>query len=153
MSKATLRLVHVELDTANAYVGELHRHHKPVTGHRFSIGAVDTLTDMLVGVAIVGRPVARMTDQRHTVEVLRLCTDGSKNACSFLYGAASRAAQALGYIRIQTFILESEPGTSLKATGWTRGHTTAGGDGWQSRPGRKTDQPTEPKVIWYKDFL
>jgi len=153
MKLPALKLVHVELDTANAFVTDLHRHHKRVTGHRFSIGAVDTLTDLLVGVAIVGRPVARMTDQKYTVEVIRLCTDGTKNACSFLYGAASRAAQALGYIRIQTFILESESGVSLKATGWSKGHTTAGGDGWQSRPGRKTDQPTEPKVLWYKDFI
>jgi hypothetical protein len=147
-----LKLVHVELNTANDYVAALHRHHRPVTGHRFSIGAVDPLTDMLVGVAIIGRPVARMTDQKYTVEVLRLCTNGAKNACSFLYSAAARAAQALGYQRIQTFILESEPGISLKATGWTKGHTTAGGDGWQSRPNRKTDQPIEPKVFWYKDL-
>lgn len=145
-----MRLLHLELSAANAFIEQLHRHHKPAVGHRFSIGAEKDFS--LVGVAIVGRPVARMTDQYNIVEVVRLCTDGTSNACSFLYSAAARAAQALGYKRIQTFILASEPGTSLKATGWKQGHTTAGGDGWQSRKGRRTDQPTDPKVLWYRDL-
>ena len=75
---------HIELKDANAFVAKHHRHHKPVTGHRFSIAAYDG--DKLCGVAIVGRPVARNIDQQNTVEVLRLCTDGTRNACSFLYG-------------------------------------------------------------------
>jgi hypothetical protein len=145
-----MKLVHLELSDANAFVAKLHRHHKPAVGHRFSVGLEYEGT--LRGCAIVGRPVARMTDQRNTVEVVRLCTDGTPNACSFLYSAAARAAQALGYKKIQTFILVSEPGTSLKATGWKQGHTTAGGEGWQSRPGRRTDQPTDPKVLWYREF-
>jgi hypothetical protein len=145
-----MEVMHLELPEANDFVARLHRHHKPAVGHRFSVGCMHEFT--LVGVAICGRPVARMTDQKNIVEVVRLCTDGTPNVCSFLYSAAARAAQALGYRRIQTFILESEPGTSLKATGWKRGHTTAGGDGWQSRQGRRTDQPTDPKVLWYRDF-
>lgn len=146
-----LRLLHVELDTANAFVAQHHRHHKPVVGHRFSLGAEDRLGS-LVGVAIVGRPVARAVDQFNVVEVLRLCTDGTRNTCSFLYSASARAAKALGYKRIQTYILESESGLSLKATGWVKGYTTAGGAGWLNRPGRRSDQPTERKVIWYKDL-
>lgn len=145
-----MEIIHVELSEANAFVTEKHRHHKPTAGHRFSLGAWHEFD--VVGVAIVGRPVARNTDQRNIVEVLRLCTDGTPNACSFLYSACARAAKALGYRRIQTFILKSESGISLKATGWKQGHTTAGGDGWQSRAGRRTDQPTEPKVLWYKDL-
>lgn len=145
-----MKVVHVELGEANDYVALHHRHHRPVVGHRFSIGA--KRKTCLVGVAIIGRPVARRTDQRSIVEVTRLCTDGSKNVCSFLYAASARAASALGYARIQTFILASEPGTTLIAAGWIRGHVTAGGDGWQSRKGRRTDQPTEPKVLWYKDL-
>ena len=139
---------HMELKDANAFVARSHRHHKPVVGHRFSIGAVSELG--LCGVAIVGRPVARHTDQRNIVEVTRLCTDGTKNACSFLYSACARAARDLGYQKIQTFILESESGTSLKATGWTRGHISYGGKGFQNREGRRSDQPTCPKVLWYK---
>ncbi len=144
-----MKVTHLELSAANAFVAERHRHHKPTTGHRFSLGAVHD--EKLVGVAIVGRPVAPNTDQYMTVEVTRLCTDGTANACSFLYGAAARAAKALGYKRIQTFVLEEEPGTSLKATGWSISHTTRG-DTWNRRPGRKTNQPTGPKVLWYKEL-
>lgn len=143
-----MRLLHMELVDANAFVERLHRHHKPVQGHRFSVGA--ERDGALCGVAIVGRPQARMTDQRNVVEVLRLCTDGTKNACSFLYSACARAAAALGYERIQTFILESEPGISLKASGWTLDHTTDGGE-W-SRPSR-TRRPVDtavPKQRWSK---
>jgi hypothetical protein len=103
-----MRLVHIELSVANQMVGLLHRHHLPVAGHRFSLGAVKDAR--LVGVAIVGRPVARMRDQVNEVEVLRIATDGTKNACSFLLGACGRAAKALGYVRIQTFTLEIEGG-------------------------------------------
>jgi len=146
-----MRVVRAELSFANDWVAMLHRHHKPVTGHRFSLAAESD--GSIVGVAIVGRPVARNTDQINVAEVLRLCTDGSKNACSFLYAAAAKAARCLGFRRVQTFILKSEPGTSLAAAGWTRGHTSSGGDGWQSRRGRRTDQPTEPKVLYYKDLM
>jgi hypothetical protein len=147
-------LAHIELKEANEFIASHHRHHMPAVGHRYSLGARGPgPTGTLRGVAIVGRPVARGFDFRTTVEVTRLCTDGTKNACSFLYSAAARAAKALGYARIGTYILESENGTSLLATGWTKGHTTKGGD-WncKARTGRRVDQPMEPKVYWYKDF-
>ena len=99
---------------------------------------------------MVGRPVARKTDQYNIVEVTRLCTDGTKNACTFLYSACARAAYNLGYKKIQTFILQSESGISLKASGWAFEHNSNGGDGWQSRKGRRDDQPTEPKAKWSK---
>src|ERR1700744_4660255 len=147
-----MKLKDLELKDANEFIQRLHRHHKPVVGHRFSLGAQQHSGD-LVGVAIVGRPVARRICQSTVVEVTRLCTDGPKNACSFLYGAAARAAKALGYAMIQTYILESEPGTSLLATGWERGHTTKAGE-WNrpSRGGRRTDQPNCAKVRWFKDL-
>lgn len=96
-----LGLAPLDLDEANAFVTEHHRHHKPVVGHKFSLGAV--LTDKIVGVVIVGRPVSRIRDDGATLEVTRLCTDGTRNACSFLYGAAARACFALGYTRIGTY--------------------------------------------------
>ncbi|MGH8236048.1 MAG: XF1762 family protein [Steroidobacteraceae bacterium] len=147
----SLRRIHIELDEANEYVSANHRHHCPVRGHRFSIAAAQGFD--LVGVAIVGRPVARALDSRTVIEVLRLCTDGTRNACSFLYGASARAGAALGYWRIGTYILASEPGTSLLAAGWTRGHTVKGRD-WncRSRGGRRTDQPMEDKTYWFKDL-
>lgn len=103
-----LATVPLGLDEANAFVSAHHRHHGPVVGYKFAIGAVRG--DAIVGVAIVGRPVARMRDDGLTLEVKRLATDGTRNACSFLYGACARAAYALGYRRIGTYILASENG-------------------------------------------
>jgi hypothetical protein len=92
-----LRHVRIGLDEANAFVEQHHRHHRKVVGHLFSIGA--SVGDQVVGVAIVGRPVSRFRDDGLTAEVTRLCTDGTRNACSFLYGASARAAFALGFKR------------------------------------------------------
>lgn len=111
-----LKIVPISLRGANAYVRDHHRHHKPTVGHKFSIACADG--QEIVGVAIVGRPVSRHLDDYWTLEVNRLCTDGTRNACSMLYAAAWRVARAMGYKRLITYILESEPGTSLKAVGW-----------------------------------
>jgi hypothetical protein len=136
-----------ELKDANIFIAKHHRHHKPVVGHRFSISCW-TETEQ-VGVAVVGRPVARKTNQRTVVEVTRLCTDGTPGACSALYAAAARAAKAIGYEKIQTFILESETGVSLKAAGWAYEQESAGGD-WncKGRTGRRVDQPMCKKHRW-----
>ena len=106
-----LRLRPISLRDANEYVRQHHRHHKPVAGHKFSIGC--EADGELVGVIIAGRPVSRYLDDGFTLEVTRLCTNGAKNACSFLYGAAARAAAAMGYKRIITYTLESENGASF----------------------------------------
>lgn len=141
-----LRHIRIGLDEANAFVREHHRHHKPVVGHVFSLGAA--LDGRIVGVAIVGRPVSRHRDDGMTAEVTRLCTDGTKDACSFLYGAAARAAFALGFARIGTYILASEPGTSLTAAGW-RNLGERGGGSWSvpSRP-RVDKHPTQTKLLF-----
>jgi hypothetical protein len=143
-----MKLSHVRigLDEANAFVTAHHRHHKPVIGHLFSLGAV--LGDKIVGVAIVGRPVSRHRDNGETAEVTRLCTDGTRNACSFLYGAAARAAFALGFKKIGTYILASENGASLKASGW-RLIGEAGGGSWSvpSRP-RVDKHPLQKKLLF-----
>jgi hypothetical protein len=147
-----MNLVHVELEEANEFIAAYHRHHKPVRGHRFSLGCADWLG--LAGVVIVGRPVSRGFDARKRVEVTRLCTDGTPNACSFLYSAAARAAKALGYAVIGTYILASESGTSLKATGWTQRKKVTRGRDWNGgkRTGRRTDQPQEDKTYWFKEL-
>jgi len=134
------------LAEANEFVSQHHRHHKPVVGHKFSIGAANG--ERIVGVVIVGRPVARMRDDGMTLEVTRLATDGTKDACSFLYGAARRACFALGYKRIGTYILASEPGTSLVAAGWKL-IGVAGGGSWNvpSRP-RVDKAPTCQKQLF-----
>ncbi|MCM1213445.1 MAG: hypothetical protein NC548_02875 [Lachnospiraceae bacterium] len=122
-----LTLTPVSLAEANAFVAQHHRHHKPVVGHKFSIGC--TADGRLVGVAIVGRPVSRYLDNGLTLEVNRLCTDGTKNACSMLYAAAWRAARAMGYLKIITYTLDTESGASLRAAGWTCAGL-AGGKRW-----------------------
>ena len=132
---------------ANEYIKLYHRHHGPVVGAKFPISLVDS-RDGVRGVVVAGRPVSRMLDDGWTLEVTRLCTDGTFNACSMLYSAAWRAARAMGYLRMLTYILESESGTSLKAAGWVcRG--PAGGGSWscKSRP-RQDKHPLERKVRW-----
>ena len=130
-----MELVPVSLDIANRFVSLHHRHHKPVVGHKFSLGC--ERDGELVGVAIVGRPVARGNDDGATLEVTRLCVKPElRNVCSFLYAAAARATRALGYSRIVTYILHEEGGASLKAAGWSMESDWCGGGTWscQSRP-------------------
>ncbi len=143
-----LTLAPLTLKEANGLVARLHRHHKPAVGHRFSIGV--KRDGELVGAAIVGRPVARLTDWTTVAEVTRLVTDGTPHACSMLYAASARAARAMGYSSIQTFILEEEPGTSLVAAGWKKVGEVAASESWDSRPGRRNDQPRGAKTKWAK---
>lgn len=146
-SQSRLRIYPCELDEANCFVKRHHRHHGKVVGHKFSLAVVDE-TEMVRGVAIVGRPVARMLDDGLTLEVNRLATDGCPNACSALYGACWRAAKALGYRRLVTYILDTEPGTSLTAAGW-KCIGQAGGGSWSvpSRP-RVDKHPLQGKFRW-----
>lgn len=140
--------VQVELAEANAFVAQLHRHHKPLHRVRFSVGAADE-SGKLRGVAMAGRPVARAVNPKTVLEVSRVATDGCPNACSFLYGLVVRIARLMGYEKVQTYILASEPGTSLKAAGW-RIEGKVDGRQWKHTDGRprRTDQPTEDKVRW-----
>ena len=144
-----LRIVPLELSEANVLVKELHRHHFPVVGHRFSIGVINANRN-LVEAAIVGRPIARLAGYpRAVLEVTRLVTHGTPNARSMLYAAAAQAGKAMGYQRIQTYILTEEPGTSLKAAGWVN-EGAAGGHPWHHYEGnpRRTDQPMGTKQRW-----
>ena len=143
-----LKLIPVSLSDANAFVAEHHRHHKPVRGHKFSLGCKQDGT--LVGVAIVGRPVSRYLDDGATLEVNRLCTTGERNACSFLYGAAARAAKALGYRKIITYTLDTEPGVSLRAAGWSCAGI-AGGKRWTGvRCPKENLYPAQMKLRYEK---
>lgn len=138
----------LELKQANEFVDTFHRHHSSVHRDKFRVGA--SLNGRLVGVVQIGRPVSRMLDDGKTVEVVRLCTDGTRDVCSFLYSRAARIAKEMGYERIITYILESESGVSLRACGWKEDGTTSGGH-W-SRPSRKrtTTAPTVPKKRYIK---
>lgn len=139
----------LELKEANAFVANLHRHHQPSQGHRFSLGCM-TEDGLVRGAIIVGRPVARLAGlPRDVLEVVRLATDGTYNACSVLYAAAARAGKAMGYRRIQTYTLPVEGGASLRASGWID-EGPAGGGQWKHTDGkpRRTDQPTDVKTRW-----
>jgi len=126
----------ITLREANAYVAQNHRHNTPTNGHKWSVACYDG--DRLCGVAICGRPVARKLDDGLTVEILRVCTDGTRNACSMLYGASCRVAKAMGYKRVITYTLQSEPGASLRASNFTD-CGEAGGTSW--------DMPSRPRVV------
>ena len=126
------RIVPVSITDANKWVAKVHRHHKPVTGAKFAVGWAEG--DAIRAVAIVGRPVSRHLDDGWTLEVNRVASDGASNACSALYAACWRAARALGYRKLVTYTLASEPGTSLRAAGWKVVGQTKGAD-W-SRDGR-----------------
>ena len=107
----SLSIVPISQKEAFLFVKQLHRHHKPPRGSVFQLAAVKD--GEIVGVAIVGRPVARRLQDGWTLEVNRCCTDGTRNACSFLYGAAWRAAKALGYRKLITYTLPVEEGRGL----------------------------------------
>ena len=153
-----MKIIPIHFAQANAFVVSTHRHHGRVVGYKFALGVRDETPSnipwdgSLHGVAICGRPVARRSDDNLTLEVVRLSTDGTKNACSALYGACARVAREMGYRRILTYTLESEPGTSLKASGWKLDGTT-GGKSWSvpSRP-RVDKHPLVPKKRWVLDF-
>jgi hypothetical protein len=141
-----LTLVPVTLGEANAFVAKWHRHHKPVPGAKFCVGVAKD--GNVCGVAIVGRPIARMADDGWTLEVNRTCTDGTKNANSLLYGAVRRASWALGFKRLITYTLAKEGGASLRAAGF-RLIGEAGGGRWsrESRP-RIDTHPLQKKLKW-----
>lgn len=144
-----LSITPIHLDEANAYVSKFHRHHKPVAGCKFCVG-VSNAEGAIVGVAIVGRPVSRHLDNGWTLEVNRVCTDGTRNACSILYGACWRAAKSLGYRRLITYTLPEEGGSSLKGAGW-RLLGERGGGNWNapSRPRLDTKQLLQgQKLLW-----
>lgn len=109
MHSGRLTIVPISFAEACEFVRVHHRHHKPPTGHKFSVAVVDEVGDVR-GVACIGRPVARRLDDGWTLEVNRVATDGYKNACSALYGAAWRATRALGYRKLITYTLAEEGG-------------------------------------------
>lgn len=141
-----MTLTPLTFDKACAFVARFHRHHPPSRGWLFGIAAENEAT--LVGVITIGRPVARHYQDGYTCEATRCCTDGTKNACSMLYAAGWRAARAMGYRRLITYTLATEPGSLLRATGFRQVHHTRA-ESWDrpSRP-RIDASPAVPKVLW-----
>lgn len=142
-----LTVTPLDLDEANEFVRLHHRHHRPVVGHKFSLGVADEY-GVIRGAAIVGRPKGRFDDDGMTLEVNRVATDGCANACSALYGAARRATFALGYRRLVTFTLPEEGGASLRGAGWKL-LGKAGGGRWSCKSRPRVDlHPTQKKLRW-----
>lgn len=141
-----LQVVPCSIQDAREYVWQFHRHHSPPLSGLFAVACA--VEEKVCGVAIVGRPVARACQDGFTAEVTRLATDGTQNACSLLYAASWRAARALGYRRLGTYILKSETGVSLQAAGW-RVVGEVKGRSWHcdSRP-RVDRHPTQDKIRW-----
>jgi hypothetical protein len=141
-----LELCPITLGEARAFVDRHHRHHRAPVGGLFAVAVRSD--DEIEGVAIIGRPVARGLADDYTAEVTRCCTTGVANAPSMLYGAAWRAARALGYRRLLTYTLASEAGTSLRAAGW-RVVGEVRGRSWDTPTRPRVDRhPTQDKLRW-----
>ena len=141
-----LEIYPIPLNEANEFISQHHRHHKPVVGHKFSISVVND--GVVCGVATVGRPVARRLDDGLTLEINRLCTDGTKNAASKLSGSCRKAIFALGYKKAITYTMQNEGGVSMSAAGW-KCVGQAGGGNWncKSRP-RVDTEHQQAKFKW-----
>ena len=142
-------LAPITLREARVFVTAHHRHHRAPQGGLFAIDCALTATAQVVGVAIVGRPVSRHLDDATTAEVTRMAVvEGNPNACSMLYGAAWRAARAIGYRRLVTYTLAEEGGASLRAAGWRVVAESPGGSWSRDRRPRVDTHPTQGKLRW-----
>jgi hypothetical protein len=149
-----LQLKPISIKEACLIVARWHRHNRPPNGGLFAVSVEED--EVVVGVAIVARPIARGLWNGYTCEITRVCTNGTYNACSILYGACIRAAKALGYRRVYTYTLESEPGASLRAAGFMKEAVLAERGAWTSstRHRMATDLfgnelvPSGPKIRW-----
>ena len=141
-----LKIVPIQFADACEFIAKHHRHHRPPQGWKFGLAVASD--GEVVGVATVGRPVARMLQDGQTLEVTRCCTDGTPHVASKLYAACWRAARAMGYSRLITYTLKEEKGTSLVAAGWKALYDVRGGT-WNcpSRP-RSDNHPLGQKVLW-----
>lgn len=146
-----MKAIPIELKDANEFVLRLHRHHPPVYRDKFRLACIAD-DGHLCGIIQAARPVSRMLDDGVTIEVVRCCTDGTYNACSYLYSRIARIAKEMGYTKAITYILDAETGSSLKASGWHK-EADVKGHSWncKSRP-RNTIAPTCNKQRWCKEL-
>ena len=138
---------------AAEFVRLVHRHNKrTLPGWKFGSGLY--LDGQLVGVGIAGTCSSRELERRgdgHFIEIRRVATDGTLNACSAIYARMIRAAKAIGYCRVYTYSLQSESGASLKASGFVvDAGVKKAAKGWDrpSRPRDDSEWPDEAKVRW-----
>lgn len=144
-----MRIVPITFAYAKQFIKEYHRHAPNVIGCKFCIGLQGD--DGIVGVAVCGRPVSRFLDDGLTIEINRVCTNGVVNGCSMLYGACCRIAKEMGYKRAITYTLQSETGSSVKASNFVC-DGEAGGTHWTGKRNRGQNIPNELKKRWHKDL-
>lgn len=145
-------IIPISLREANRFIEKHHRHSGQAQGCKFCVALSDGL-GVIHGVAVVGRPISRYLDDGRTAEVTRLCTDGTFNGCSFLYGCCARIAREMGFRKIITYTLAEEGGASLRASGWSCTPGLRGGGSWNvpGRP-RTESRNTGPKRMYYKEL-
>ncbi len=143
-----MRIAPITFREASEYINEKHRHHRATIGCKFCISVVGD-DGQIHGVAVCGRPVGRYLDDGLTIEINRVCTDGTRNVCSMLYGACCRIAREMGYELAITYTLQSEDGASLKASNF-KCDGEAGGKHWTGTRNRGQDIPAEMKTRWSK---
>jgi hypothetical protein len=142
-----VQAVPIHIKEANAFIAKYHRHSLPTVGGKFAVGAINH--GKLVGVAVAGRPVARPLDGGKTIEVLRVCTDGTPNCCSFLYARVAKIARLFGYTRVITYTLEEESGSNLRVVGWrVVGRVEAREWSAPSRPRKSQAVSGKKKLRW-----
>lgn len=142
-----MKIKPISYKVASEFINLHHRHHNAPQGMKWAIGCFND--SEMVGVATCGRPVSRMFDDGETCEITRVCTDGTKNACSMLYGASCRIAKEMGYSRIITYTLKSEDGASLKASNFVN-DGEAGGTHWTGIRNKGQSIPHEMKTRWIR---
>lgn len=143
-----MRIAPISFKSASNYINTYHRHHRATVGCKFCVSVVDE-SELVHGVAVCGRPVGRFLDDGYTLEINRVCSDGTPNVCSMLYGACCRIAKQMGYRKVVTYTLQSEDGASLKASNFTF-DGIAGGTHWTGSRNRGQAIPAEMKKRWVK---
>ena len=141
-----MKIVPITFKAASEYINQYHKHHNSTAGCKFCIG-LDDDNGNLCGVAVCGRPVSRFLDDGKTLEINRICTNGTKNACSKLCGACVRIAKEMGYCLVITYTLVSENGASLKASNFVY-DGLAGGEIWTGARKRDNGVPKQRKKRW-----
>lgn len=151
------------IKAATKVVAKVHRRKKKLTG---ALWAVQVRCEgRLAGVAVVGRPVARMLQGEgdflcERLEVVRVAVvESTPNGCSMLYGACSRAARGMGALSLHTYTRHDEPGTTLRAAGWVRDENERGdpllfGGGQGDRPARPRPHREDdaPRHRWWAQW-
>ncbi len=147
-----MKIVPLILREANDFVEQWHRHSARTSndGGKFAIGLEHD--GQLVGVAIVGRPIARLLHEEGAAELLRLCTSPAapKGAGSKLYARARRIWQLMGGTKFHTYTWADESGASMRGAGLKTPAAVVEGEQWdrEARPRKRRAVYDERKVRW-----